>query len=108
MTLTKIELSDYLLKLHFDDQYRIDIEEYWDYLNADGKLIDRAVSAKFRKVYRLELLVGHKLVASENVLSSNVLVFDNSERLAIFYQQKIQDGDMLTVMSRNAPIYPIY
>ena len=108
LTLTKVELAEYLIKLHFDDQHRIDVEEYWEYLDADGKLIDRAMSAKFRKEFYLGKLVDHKLAACEKVLSSVVLVFDNNERLPIFIQDRIQDGDLLTMISKNAPTYRIY
>ena len=96
LTLTKVELGEYILKLYFGDNNRIDIEEYWEYIDKDAKLIDRYYSSKYRKSFLLPQLVGHKLVTSNTELSHVALVFDNHEGLLIPISESIHNADLFT------------
>ena len=99
LTLSKVELGEYILKLYFENNNRIDIEEYWEYIDKDIKLIDRYYSSKFRKSFLLPQLTGHKLMQANKELSHLALLFDNSQRLLISISKDILEGDLFT---RNA------
>ena len=99
LTLTKVELGEYILKLYFGENNRIDIEEYWEYIDKDEKVLDRYYSNKFRKDFVLPNLAGHKLVQSDRVLSHIALLFDNSQRVFVSVSKDILETDLFT---RNA------
>lgn len=96
LTLTKIELCEYVLKLYFGDNDRIDVEEYWEYLDKEGKLIDRYYSSKYRKDFLLPQLVGAKLMESSKELAHIALVFDNHEGILISISEDMQESDLFT------------
>jgi len=96
LALTKVELSEYVLKLYFGENNRIDIEEYWEYIDKDAKLIDRYYSSKFRKNFLLPQLIGRKLITSNKELSHVALVFDNHEGILISITEDVQEVDLFT------------
>jgi hypothetical protein len=96
LALTKVELGEFILKLYFGDNSRLDIEEYWEYVDKNLKSIDRYYSAQFRKEFLLPGLVSHKLVSSYKDSVHVELIFDNEERLLILVSGDISKADLLT------------
>jgi|GEM_PF-6855735 len=84
LTLTKVELGEYVLKLYFGDNNRIDVEEYWEYRKQNtNQVIDRYYSKLLRKDFKLPLLVGHNIIGIDRQDSEILLQFDNQEELLI-------------------------
>ncbi len=82
LTLTKVELGEFVLKLFFGE-HRLDIEEYWEYQDKNNKLIDRSLSSKFRKEFKLSQLEGNVVVSLEKSLETFIFKFSNDEFLRI-------------------------
>ena len=96
LTLTKVELDEYVLKLFFGENDRIDIEGYWEYIDKDAKLVDRYYSSKFRKNFLLPQLVGHKIIQSNKELEHVAMVFDNNEGILVQVSEEIMQADLYT------------
>jgi len=108
LALTKVELSEYVLKLYFGENNRIDIDEYWEYIDKDAKLIDRYYSNKFRKSFLLPQLIGRKLITSNKELSHVALVFDNHEGILIPITEDVQEVDLFTYYANRIQNPSVY
>ena len=102
LKIEKVLLQPFGVQLQFEEAHQLEIEDYWEYFDSDGKLVDRAISAKFREKFHLERLVGHKLVSCEKILFNIVLTFDSQETLHIHYQKEIEQRD-LPIQSMRPP-----
>jgi len=85
LTVTKVELSEYVLKFYFGDN-RLDVEEAWEYQDKNQKVLDRCYSEKFRKSFLLDELVNYRLDRYEKISTENYLWFTNQKALVIYIE----------------------
>ncbi|MBF0490810.1 MAG: hypothetical protein HQL15_09400 [Candidatus Omnitrophica bacterium] len=106
--LTKVDLGEYVLRLSFGEGYRIDVEDYWEYIDKDLKLIDRYYSSKFRKEFLLPELVNCKVIGSSKEDSHVALLFDNSARILISVLNDVQQLDIYTHFKNRRGLEKFY
>lgn len=80
--LSKVELDVYVLQLYFGE-HRLDVEEFWELVNKNGQTIDRQLSGKFRKEFKLKELEGAVLIGFEKIMETWILKFNNDQNLRI-------------------------
>ena len=84
-TLEDVKLNEFSLTMCFLAG-KLDIVEYWECFDEEGKQIDRYLSSKFRKNFRLSELINKTLLRVEKEVISVVLIFSNEWKLKIIME----------------------
>jgi hypothetical protein len=101
--LEQIALGEYIVQFRFGGNpcREIGVEGGWELRAADGSLVDRNQDTTEREAYRVHLLLGRTVLASEvRAPKSFTLKFDSGHTLEIFDDQteyesfSIQPGDV--------------
>ena len=101
--LTQIALGEFIVQFRFSGEERreIGVEGAWELRADDGSLLDRNLDNARRESYKLHILLGHAVIASEvRAPKSFLLRFDSGHTLEIFDDQtrcesfSIQPGDI--------------
>ena len=82
--------------LSFELGGKIEIQEYWEYFDDKGKMIDRSLSFKYRKEFRLTSLIGTKFIGSNADLGDISLIFDNQHKLVVYPNRSVKESNLLS------------
>lgn len=88
-TLDAVDLKEFCLCLHFSNSICLSVEEYWEYLDAEQRLLDRSVAKQNRHEFVLPRLLGQSVSVADKILSAWNITFANGETLKIC----VQDDD---------------
>ncbi len=100
--LERIGLGTYIIDLGFgsDVGAQISIEGYWEPRAPDGSVLDHQIEPQQREAYRLHVLLGRSVTATEvSAPDSFLLRFDSGHELHVFDRTRmyesfsIQPGD---------------
>jgi hypothetical protein len=102
-TLERVDISRFILHLRFAAEAApvISIEGDWELRGPDGRIVDRQTEPADRDAYRLHVLLGRTVAATEvDAPESFLLRFDSGHALRVFDRSRqyesfsIQPGDI--------------
>jgi hypothetical protein len=85
--LERIDLGQFIVHLHFASEVgaQVSIEGDWELRSPDGSILDQQIEPAIRDCYRLHVLLGRAVSATEvHAPDSFLLRFDSGHTLRIF------------------------
>ncbi len=78
-----VVLNEFNIEIVFEGDHSLVIEEYWEYVDEKEQVIDRQLSSKFRKEFKLKEVVGSQFIKLSKVLETFYFGFSNKNSLKV-------------------------